>query len=138
MSKRTAALKKESLSILMPILFSFAAGILMTMAQFALICSVMCKTDLPAALLGPLSTGAVCIAVFFAGMLLAFLLKRRGMLLGFAQGAAFFAIILIAALLQGTMQFSALAFVKLIAFCAAGGIGGYFGILLAEKKRRKH
>lgn len=91
------------------------------------------KQTCRAALLGPLSTGAVCIAVFFAGMLLAFLLKRRGMLLGFAQGAAFFAIILIAALLQGTMQFSALAFVKLIAFCAAGGIGGYFGILLAEK-----
>ena len=74
----------------MPVLLSFSAGILLTLAQFALLCSIMCKTDLPASVLGPLSTGAVCIAVLLAGMLLAFLVKRRGMLLGFAQGAAFF------------------------------------------------
>lgn len=122
----------------MPVLLSFSAGILLTLTQFALLCSIMCKTDLPASVLGPLSTGAVCIAVLLAGMLLAFLVKRRGMLLGFAQGAAFFAMLLIAALLQGAVQFSALAFVKLIALCAAGGIGGYLGILLAERSRRKH
>lgn len=138
MSKRTAAIKKEGFSLLLPVLLSLGTGIVLILFQFALLCSIMCKTDLSVSLLGPLSTTAVCIAVLLSGMLLAFLIKKRGMLMGFALGAAFFAAILMAALLQGTVQFSALAFLKLIALCASGGIGGYFGILLAERKRRKH
>lgn len=138
MVKKTAILKKDGLSFLLPFLISLATAILLTVVQFSLICYLLCKIDLPLTLLSPLSSAAACLSALLAGMLLAYLLGRRGMLSGFAQGILLFLIILISALIEGKTSFSALAFVKLIGFCAAGGIGGYLGILLADKRRRKH
>ena len=137
MTKKAATLKKDGFSFVMPFLFAFSAAILLIFAQFSLICYLLCKIDLPIALLSPLSTSAVCLSIFAAGILLAYLLKRKGMLSGFSLGIFLFLIVLVSALVQGKNSFSALAFIKLIAFCAAGGIGGYLGILLSEKQRRK-
>ena len=136
MAKKTAILKKEGFSFVLPFLVAISTAILLLLLQFSMICYMLCKIDLPIALLSPLSTAATCVAVLAAGILLAFLLRRKGMISGFFLGLVFFLIILIAALIQGKDSFSALAFVKLIALCTTGGIGGYLGILLSEKKRR--
>ena len=137
MTKKSVILKKTGFSFFLPFLISLSTAILLTVAQFAMICYLLCKIDLPLTLLSPLSTIAACLSTLLAGMLLAYLLGQRGMLTGFAQGIFLFLILLISALIGGKTSFSALAFAKLIAFCAAGGIGGYLGIVLADKRRRK-
>ena len=94
--------------------------------------------DVSPNLLGPLSTIMVCISALAAGTALAFSIGSKGMLLGFAEGAVFYLILMAAAFLQGNFDFTNMAFVKLVAMCAAGAVGGYLGVGLAERKRRKH
>ena len=86
MTKKSVILKKTGFSFFLPFLISLSTAILLTVAQFAMICYLLCKIDLPLTLLSPLSTIAACLSTLLAGMLLAYLLGQRGMLTGFAQG----------------------------------------------------
>ena len=138
MVKKAGAVKKSERPLAPALIFSFFTAVSLTLVQFALVSSVMCRVDVSPNLLGPLSTIMVCISALAAGTALAFSIGSKGMLLGFAEGAVFYLILMAAAFLQGNFDFTNMAFVKLVAMCAAGAVGGYLGVGLAERKRRKH
>ena len=102
---------------------------------FFVLAFVLTKFDLPLYTVTPLSTVAICIATFAAGVHLVGKVQRRGMLNGFLTGLAVCAVLVVFALLKGTFTASEMAGLKLVAICCSGAIGGYYGILKSEKKR---
>ncbi len=108
-----------------------AAALLLS--GFAVLC---CKVDFAPQTLSFIPTGAVVLAVLFAGFVLALLRREKGLLYGLLMGAAFYVFLWIAALAQGQTEFSALAAIKGAALLCSGAIGGFLGILLQERRRR--
>ncbi len=138
MVKKTAAIKKQERSFVPALILAFLTAVGLTLVQFALVSSVMCRVDVAPSMLGPLSTVMVCISALASGMALAFCIGSKGMLLGFAGGAVLYLILMAAAFLREDFELSSMAFIKLIAMCAAGAVGGYLGVSLAERRWRKH
>ena len=83
----------------------------------------------------PLATAAVCLGSFLGGLLMALLQKGKGLIWGAAEGALFAGLLfLLGTLYQsewGTMQFVRAGLVLLM-----GVLGGIFGMLHAEHRRR--
>ena len=83
----------------------------------------------------PLATAAVCLGSFLSGLLMALLQKGKGLIWGAAEGALFAGLLfLLGTLYQsewGTMQFVRAGLVLLM-----GVLGGIFGMLRAEHRRR--
>lgn len=110
----------------------FAAAALL----FSGLAALRCKVDIAPQLLAPISTAAFSLAVLLAGFLFATLHKEKGMLYGFLIGLIFYVILWIGALVQGQTEFSALSAIKGAALLCSGAIGGSFGILAQERRRR--
>ena len=114
------------------------AGVTGTAVTFLvlLLCSwLYTKTQLPAWSAVPMATCAVCLGCFVCGMILARSFKKNGLFCGLCTGTVFYLIYLAAALLNGQLDFTAMAGIKLVCYILAGFFGGYLGILLAERKR---
>ena len=83
----------------------------------------------------PLATAAVCLGSFLSGLLMSLLQKGKGLVWGAAEGALFVGLLfLLGTLYQsewGTMQFVRAGLVLLM-----GVLGGIFGMLRAEHRRR--
>lgn len=84
----------------------------------------------------PLATAAVCLGSFLSGLLMSLLQKGKGLVWGAAEGALFFVglLFLLGTLYQsewGTMQFVRAGLVLLM-----GVLGGIFGMLRTEHRRR--
>ena len=94
--------------------------------------------DIAPQLLAPISTAAFSLAVLLAGYLFATLRKEKGLLYGLLIGIVFYAILWIGALAQGQTEFSALSAIKGAALLCSGAIGGSFGVLAQERRRRIH
>lgn len=82
-----------------------------------------------------LATAAVCLGSFLSGLLMSLLQKGKGLVWGAAEGALFVGLLfLLGTLYQsewGTMQFVRAGLVLLM-----GVLGGIFGMLRAEHRRR--
>lgn len=116
----------------MSMLGGFAAAALL----FSGLAALRCKVDIDPQLLAPISTAAFSLAVLLAGYLFAALRKEKGLLYGLLIGLVFYAILWIGALAQGQTEFSALSAIKGAALLCSGAIGGSFGILAQERRRR--
>ena len=83
----------------------------------------------------PLATAAVCLGSFLSGLLMSLLQKGKGLVWGAAEGALFVGLLfLLGTLYQsewGTMQFVRAGLVLLM-----GVLGGIFGMLRTEHRRR--
>ncbi len=110
----------------------FAAAALL----FSGLAALRCKVDIAPQLLSPIATVALSIAVLFAGLILAALHQKKGLLCGLLIGTVFYAILWIAALTRGQTEFSALSAIKGAALLCSGAVGGLFGIVLQDRRRR--
>lgn len=111
-------------------------GLLAAALLFSALAMLCCHIDIPPQALLPVSTAAISLAMLPAGLVFAMLRGERGLLYGLLMGTAFFAVLWIAALAQGQMEFTALAGIKGTAILCAGAIGGYLGVMLKERRRR--
>lgn len=105
MVKKAGAVKKSERPLAPALIFSFFTAVALTLVQFALVSSVMCRVDVSPNLLGPLSTIMVCISALAAGTALAFSIGSKGMLLGFAEGAVFYLILMGRGIPPGEFRF---------------------------------
>ena len=83
----------------------------------------------------PLATAAVCLGSFLSGLLMSLLQRGKGLVWGAAEGALFVGLLFLLGILYqsewGTMQFVRAGLVLLM-----GVLGGIFGMLRAEHRRR--
>ena len=110
----------------------FAAAALL----FSGLAALRCKVDIAPQLLSPISTAALSLAVLLTGFFFAVLRKEKGLLYGLLIGAIFYVILWIAALVRGQIEFSSLSVIKGAALLCSGAIGGSFGILTRDRRRR--
>ena len=115
---------------------SLAGGIAAAALLFSGLAALRCKVDIMPQLLSPISTAALSLAVLLAGLFLAALRKEKGLLYGLLIGIIFYAILWIAALARGQIEFSSLSVIKGTALLCSGAIGGSLGILMRERRRR--
>lgn len=106
---------------------------------FIVLSFVLTKFNLPLYAVTPLSTVAVCVASFIAASHLVSKTQENGMLSGFFTGLGVCFVLVVVALLKGTFSANEQALFKLIAICCSGAIGGYYGLIRGERKRKtKH
>lgn len=115
---------------------SILCGLAAAALLFSGLAALRCRVDLAPQLLPPVSTAALSLAVFLAGLMFAMLRKEKGLLYGLSVGLVFYAILWGAALAHGQTEFSGLAAIKGVALLCSGAVGGSLGILLQERRRR--
>ncbi len=82
----------------------------------------------------PLTTAAICIGSFLGGWLSARVQKSRGLLCGAVQGSLMTALLLALQIIQnGMIQED--VFLRCILMVCSGCVGGFAGILRAERRR---
>lgn len=116
------------------ILIAGVAGVAVTFLVLLLCSWLYTKTQLPLWAAVPMATCAVCIGCFVCGLALARSFKKNGLFCGLCTGVAFYLLYLAAALLNGQLDFTAMAGIKLVCYILSGCFGGYLGILLCERK----
>lgn len=119
------------------ILIAGVAGVAVTFLVLLLCSWLYTKTQLPLWAAVPMATCAVCIGCFVCGLALARSFKKNGLFCGLCTGVVFYLLYLVAALLNGQLDFTAMAGIKLVCYILSGCFGGYLGILLCERKRTR-
>lgn len=113
---------------------SFGVGVAVAALALCGMATLMAGHGLSRSLAWPLATAAVCLGSAFGGWLCAFLQKRRGLLCGAGEGAAFAVFLLLAQGAAGTTpdekQFWGLALIAL-----AGMAGGLLCVFFPVKHR---
>lgn len=129
--------KHQGLSFPLGALLAFAGGLALAVGAAAALAMLMVSRGLSHPVVWPFATAAVCGGSLFGGYLLARSQKRNGLACGATQGALFAALLLAAEVLGGNVP-DALQIVRLLLVLLGGCVGGYLGMLRAEKARRKH
>lgn len=114
---------------------SMIGGFAVAALLFSGLAALRCKVDIAPQLLSPLSTAALSLAALLAGFFFAMLRKEKGLLYGLLIGIIFYAILWIAALARGQMEFSSLSAIKGMALLCSGAIGGSLGIMTRDRRR---
>lgn len=117
------------------IAISLADGTIAAALLFSGLAALRCQWDIAPQLLSPIATAALSMAVMFSGLILAMLRREKGLLYGLLMGGCFYMALWIAALSQGQTEFSALSVIKGMVLLCSGTMGGFFGILLGERRR---
>lgn len=97
--------------------------------------ALMCQADIPFSFVSTIATALLCISVFSAALAFAALTGSAGLLSGCIIGVAAFAIVFIAGAICHVTP-SSFAFTKALSMVVSGGVGGFAGIILSEKRRR--
>lgn len=118
------------------ILWAGALGILITFLLLLAAAWMFTRARLPMWSYIPIAVWAVCVGSFFSGYIVANRVKKNGLFCGLCCGIVFFVIYLIASLLTGDFDYTALLGIKLVSYSLAGSLGGLIGVATAQKKRR--
>ncbi len=97
---------------------------------------VMCNVDVPLNTLSSISMLAICASVFVAGMVLAMLEKKRGLIYGALMGVFTFVVIWLAGIINGGVLLSHLAVIKAFSIICSGAFGGFVGVIKSESRRK--
>lgn len=114
-----------------------AAAVLSGFAVMACMARLYVSVDLPLQAAAPLSTAAICVGCLIGSMILGVLRKEKGLLWGVLCSASVFVLVFIYAAANGLQNFSPYFVVKLASMLLSGGLGGFTGVVLHEKKRKK-
>lgn len=99
---------------------------------------LMCNVDIPLFMAVPFATIAASLAALTSSAVLAYTENGKGIIFGVASGLVLFVIFWLCSWISGEIGLTSLAILKLIAFCAAGCIGGILGGFLKDKRQRHH
>lgn len=99
---------------------------------------LMCNIDIPLFMAVPFATIAASLAALISGAILSYAENGKGVIFGIASGLVLFLVFWLCNFINGDVGLTSLAVLKLIAFCAAGCIGGILGAFLKDKKLRHH
>ncbi len=135
-SKNNYFQKKNLKSKVWHILISSIVGLFIFAVLMSVFSLVLCNIDIPLSALSPIAMGAVCVAVLFAGMALARLEKKRGLIYGAFVGVFVFLLLWVSSILQGGILMSQLAVIKAFSIICSGCLGGYLGVTCSEKRRK--
>ena len=110
--------------------FLLSAGMLLVSA-YALV-----QLELPQKLAAVLAVFSVCAGAMVGAWLMSFLKGNSGLLCGSIVGGGYSSLLLLGSAGSGTAEVVVLLYCGLILLCC--WVGGYCGVLAAEKKRRRH
>ncbi len=134
MPKRSAQ-KTQVSPLVGHIFFAGGSGLAVTFLFLLFSAWLFTKTQLPAWSAVPLATAAVSLGCFISGHVLSRRVGQNGLFCGLCCGVCFYLLYLLAALLNGQFDYSALAGIKLVCYVLSGCIGGFLGILAYEKAK---
>jgi len=135
-ARRTGQNKPSSTRALYWILRGVAAGLFLMAALLLALSFLLTKADIPFGLLGPATQVIAALSSLLAGWLAARALRKKGMLVGVACGAAVFLVLLALSFFFDTPIDLQLA-LKCVTCMLGGAIGGVLGVN-AKTRRRKN
>jgi len=137
MQKRTSA-DHAGKQLLLSILFAAVTGAIVCAAALCLLAKIIVSVQPSAWWAIPMSAAAVMAGCFVSGYVLARRLGQNGLFCGLCCGLFFFLVFLLAAMLNGSYEYTAFAAIKCVCYGLAGALGGYLGLLSSERSKRKH
>lgn len=117
-------------------LLSASAGVLTAGGCLAGMAQMMAAKGCSAAIAPLLATVCVCAGSFVSGAAASFCQKERGLLNGLLQGAVLGGVLALLALFSGA-EVTSVQGIRIAAVLACGGTGGFAGMMLCERKRRR-
>lgn len=137
MQKRTSA-DHVGKQLLFSILFSAIAGAIVFAAGLCLLAKIIVSAQPAAWWAIPMSAGAAMAGCLVSGYILARRLGQNGLFCGLCCGLFFFLVFLLAAMLNGSYEYTAFAAIKCVCYSLAGALGGYLGLIFSEHSKRKN
>ena len=133
--KRTNPSEQKSQIIrgILPFVFSLVLTVGLSGGLCAIAANAMCTTDLAPALLIPLTTVLICIALLIASLSAIF---KGGILAGTLLASVLILLLSLLSFLLYQSSFTSLWATKTLAFLASGALGGYLGSVLRERRRK--
>lgn len=113
---------------LRPLLIGLCVGLLCCMALLLLLAALVGSVDVPRTAVVPMAVTAAAVAAFAAGLTVARIAGKNGLLLGAACGLALFLLILVAGFARYTAVDGGTTAIKLAALTVAGAVGGVLGV----------
>lgn len=127
----------ERLSALVaPLLAGLSAGAAVLLALIAMIAYVFSRIDLPLSMMIPLATLSIGAAAFVAAFTFTAVYGRGGLILGALMGLALFMVSCAVSFAAHT-EFTRTAVLKAILMTLCGATGGFCGVELYQKNRKK-
>lgn len=117
---------------------STAAAVGVLLLLLLILANVMTAVDIPEYMLIPITTFCACAATLLGGGLFSYLYGSKGLLCGFISALLLFCVLIIGSFLSGTKAFSSLIVLKFAVMAFSGLLGGYLGMNIREKVRRRH
>ncbi|MEG0166740.1 MAG: TIGR04086 family membrane protein [Ruthenibacterium sp.] len=136
-NQRQSPLKTKS-HLGIHILICFICGVFCMAILLCLLAELLCKIDVPQRYLSPLTSVVLCISTLAAALIFARMQGKAGLLSGALWGVGFYVLLLLIAWTQNAVMLQEASFLRLGSMVIAGGLGGYLGMLLQEKKRKIH
>lgn len=117
--------KRKAVNIKLTVLFSELLGLSVSLTVLFLVSAIAAKIGFTEEFTGPLSTTALLVGNFMAGVSCGYKTRKNGLLCGLYCGAATAAVCLIGSIFFGTLlQIRCLKLFLVVAFSALGGAVG--------------
>ncbi len=119
------------------VLLASTCGLAVFTALLCLAAVLLTQVDVPMSLLVPITMIIICSGVAVCAMVFAMLEKKRGLIYGALIGLCAFMLLWLISIINGSNMLTQLAAIKAFSVICCGALGGYIGMLKAEKHRKR-